>query len=376
MMFCRVKLLRLTLLVLLLAGTATNAQARFKKTVPDIDVPPREFVLAENLVRGKGQIHASTLEALKDGTVVCAAFMGRKEGHKDVNIVISRRSSEGWSRPETVTEKGRAHWNPVLFEVRPDDLFLMYKVGKSPINWVTMVRESTDHGLTWSEERPLVPSDKRVGRGPVKNKPIRLESGRILAPGSMERVNWQAFVDITDDEGLTWHQSNIIRANNIPPGQEFGRGVIQPTLWQDDIRGDVHMLLRSTEGLIYKSDSQDEGKTWCPAYPLSVPNNNSGLDVVKNSQDGLLYLVCNPTTDISIGTRRTPLSLLFSRDNGKTWSKMLDLETGRGEFSYPAVVEENGNLYISYTWKRLNIAYRHFTPRQLTKYRLLSQGTY
>lgn len=370
------KILSLMGLAFLLTVSASSAQARPIQKLPEVELPPREFILAENLVKGKGQIHASTLEAVDDGTVVCAAFMGRKEGSKDVNIILSRRGPEGWSKPDVVTNKGKAHWNPVLFEVRPDDLLLMYKVGKSPINWVTMVRESTDKGLTWSAERPLVASDKRLGRGPVKNKPIRLKSGRILAPASMERTRWSAFVDITDDEGHSWIQSNIIQANNIPPAHEFGRGVIQPSLWQDDIQDGVHMLLRSTEGAIYKSDSLYEGKTWCPAYPIAVPNNNSGLDVVRSTQNGILYLVCNPITEAAIGLNRTPLSLLFSRDNGKTWSKMVDLETGKGEFSYPAIIEQNGEIYISYTWKRRNIAFRHFTPLQLTKYRLMSKDIY
>jgi len=59
------------------------------------------------------------------------------------------------------------------------------------------------------------------------------------------------------------------------------------------------MLLRSTEGHIYKSDSKDNGSTWCAAYPLDIPNNNSGLDLVR-SPKGILYLVCNPVTQSAL----------------------------------------------------------------------------
>jgi len=237
-----------------------------------------------------------------------------------------------------------------------------------------MFRESLDSGASWSAEKPLVAGEKRIGRGPVKNKPIRLQSGRILAPASLEREEWKAFVDITDNDGLTWSKSNFIHALDLPTGNKFARGVIQPSLWQDG-RNNVHMLLRSTEGHIYKSDSTDEGTTWCPAYPLNIYNNNSGLDVVR-APNGILYLVCNPILQAPMGMSRSPLTLLFSRDNGNTWIKMLDLETGKGEYSYPAIIEQNSNIYISYTWQRRNIAFRHFTQAQLAKYRILSNKTY
>jgi predicted neuraminidase len=375
----RLLVLCVSLVLAICTGTCVVFAQQHKHHEPtelDEGLPTREMVLPQNIVKGTGQIHASTLAVLEDGTVICAAYDGSKEGHKDVNIVVNRRTSAGWSKPQLVTESGKPHWNPVLFEIKPGHLWLMYKVGKSPDNWVTMVRESTDQGVSWSNARRLVATDKRFGRGPVKNKPLRLRSGRVLAPGSVERDGWRAFIDYTDDNGLTWKRSNFIEATGFKEKDISDRGVIQPTLWQDERGDDVHMLLRSTEGFIYKSDSKNDGKTWCPAYPTVIPNNNSGLDLVRNPDDGILYLVCNPITDGLLHTKRTPLSLLFSRDNGQTWAKMCDLENGKGEYSYPAVVAYNGSIIISYTWLRQNIAVRYFTPKQLLKFRLLSATPY
>ncbi|WP_052737040.1 exo-alpha-sialidase [Paenibacillus algorifonticola] len=73
------------------------------------------------------------------------------------------------------------------------------------------------------------------------------------------------------------------------------------------------MLLRSTEGFIFRSDSNDDGRTWCQAYPTPLPNNNSGIDVV--------------------------------------------LEDEPGEYSYPAIVSSGDELYVTYTWKRERIAF-------------------
>ena len=48
--------------------------------------------------------------------------------------------------------------------------------------------------------------------------------------------------------------------------------------------GHVHAMMRSTRGKIYRSDSTDYGRSWCPAYATTLPNNNSGIDVVSFAQ--------------------------------------------------------------------------------------------
>ena len=92
----------------------------------------------------------------------------------------------------------------------------------------------------------------------------------------------------------------------------------------------------------------------CPPYDTGLPNNNSGIDLDR-LPNGWLVLACNPVAD-NWGAR-TPMSLLVSRDNGVSWDKLLDLDSGKGEFAYPAVVASGPQLHVTYTWKRENIAY-------------------
>ncbi|MEA4890922.1 MAG: exo-alpha-sialidase [Clostridiaceae bacterium] len=113
------------------------------------------------------------------------------------------------------------------------------------------------------------------------------------------------------------------------------------------------MLLRSTEGRIYRSDSADYGETWTHTYPTELPN-NSGIDLVQSSE-GILYLIYNPVE--SNWGPRTPISLAVSEDDGKSWKKVQDLSNGEGEFSYPAIIADDDFLYITYTFKRQNIAF-------------------
>lgn len=64
-------------------------------------------------------------------------------------------------------------------------------------------------------------------------------------------------MDLSYDEGKTWHMSNIVSFDHDDTYQ--GKGIIQPTLWESE-PGHVHMLLRSTAGRIFRSDSTDGGK--------------------------------------------------------------------------------------------------------------------
>ncbi|MGK2888378.1 MAG: exo-alpha-sialidase [Candidatus Malihini olakiniferum] len=65
---------------------------------------------------------------------------------------------------------------------------------------------------------------------------------------------------------------------------------------------------------MYCSDLEDYGRHWSSAYPATLPNNNSGIDVVRRA-DGSLVLVFNPIT--GNWNRRYSLSVDVSRDNGE-----------------------------------------------------------
>jgi len=297
--------------------------------------------------------HAATLIVLPDGDVLAAWFGGTREKANDVAIWLSRLASgvRAWSTPTRIAdEEGIAHWNPVLFRNRQGDIYLYYKVGHEIPDWFTRAIVSRDGGYRWSEPWELVPGDVG-GRGPVKNKPVELTDGTILAPASLEtETEWDAFADISRDGGLSWEASAIVPLDR---SSFSGKGIIQPTIWES-APGRAHMLLRSTDGAVYRSDSDDGGRTWARAYATSLPNNNSGIDLCR-TDFGLLALVYNPIS--GDWAARTPLSMAFSADNGATWGDAFIFEHEPGEYSYPAIVADGSSLHIVYTWNRERIAY-------------------
>ena len=331
----------------------------------------QEFIMEEDRDFDSG--HASTLLELKDGGVLVSWFGGSWEKGPDVAIWVSRRQNGVWERPRKVQDvRGVAMWNPVLFRKNDGTIVLYYKVGATIQQWKTYYMESADEGETFGEARELVPGDMG-GRGPVKNKPIMLRDKTIVAPASLEGDTWDAFVDISKDDGLTWEMSELvplrrssfdIQMVDRPYDKHycFGKGVIQPTLWED-AKGEVHMFLRSTSSRIFRSDSKDGGRTWCVAYDTGLLNNNSGIDLVK-LPSGALVLCYNPRENLPGYYKgpRTPLVLAYSKDNGETFEELAVLENGQGGFAYPAIIcNDKNEILVSYTWKRERIAFCKLT---------------
>lgn len=248
------------------------------------------------------QCHASSVALLPDGCTGAAWFGGTQEKADDVAIWFSKRRKGEWTEPEKIADAPEIPcWNPVLF-CDGNRTLLFYKVGKEISRWQTMIKESFDGGKSWCAERELVPGDFG-GRGPVKNKCIRLMDGSILAPASTEEGEWNCFLD----------------------------------------------------------RSEDGGKTFTPAKKTQIPNNNSGIDAVR-MEDGRIVLVYNPVS--GNWAARSPICFAVSEDGGETFGEPqildyvpCDKNEERAEFSYPAIVSKGNDVFLTYTWKRETIAF-------------------
>lgn len=304
--------------------------------------------------------HASTICLVpgpgSEKNLLSAWFGGDRESADNVEIWLSRGTADEdghftrWSEPTQVSRTtDEACWNPVLWadpRTGGRDVSLFFKRGGRITAWKTFVRRSSDGGLTWDAEEELVPGDESGGRGPVKDKPVLLKNGVLLAGASHESPDgkiWRAFFDCSEDGGRTWERTDYLSTRG--PVR-----LIQPTIWED---GDgVHALLRSDSGEIWRADSADGGKSWSAAYPIPMPNNNSGIDLTA-LPDGRIALACNPVG--GDWGARTPLTLAVSENGGESWKRELDFARGPGEYSYPALIADGERLYCSFTWRRERI---------------------
>lgn len=323
-------------------------------------------------------------------------FGGSREGDSDVKIYLARKTASGWTDPVRIcADEHLPHWNPVLMPVKEGAL-LFFKLGATIPGWRTMRVRLNASGHPVDDIRELVPGDVG-GRGPVRNKCLTLADGRVLAPASIENreptawseaacagdisaqpepdepIRWKPFIDVSADGGETFARaapiplmadrenssvsplpgsiSGSVSALPLLPCRVKRQGAIQPALWQS-ADGSVHALMRSSEGCILRSDSPD-GLTWSPASTTDLPNNNSGIDLVQ-LKDGRIVLCLNPVA--GDWGARTPLWLYISTDGGDSFKPLMNLEMNEGEYSYPSLATEGNTLYLSYTWKRLQIA--------------------
>jgi predicted neuraminidase len=298
--------------------------------------------------------HASTIVET-DAGFVAAWFGGTAERNPDVGIWVSRRINGAWSAPVEVANGVQSPqlrhptWNPVLFQPKSGPLMLFYKVGPSPSAWWGMLTTSTDSGRTWAPPRRL--ADGILG--PIKNKPVQLANGDLLAGSSTEFSGWQVHFERSSDNGATWTAT--------PPlndGQEIG--AIQPSiLFHRD--GRLQAVGRTRNGKICETWSSDQGKTWSKLALTPLPNPSAGIDAVT-LRDGRQLLVYNHTAN-----GRSPLNVAVSSD-GKTWEAALVLEDTPGqEFSYPAVIQtRDGMVHVTYTWHRTRIKHVVIDPAKLT----------
>jgi predicted neuraminidase len=310
-----------------------------------------EFIFASTTVPF-AECHASTI-AETQGHLVAAWFGGSGEGHPDVEIWLSVNQGGRWTEPRHVATgsqgeaKSQPCWNPVLFQPKSGPLMLFYKVGPNPRHWWGMLITSDDGGRTWSQPRRLLEGIL----GPIKNKPVQLAVGDILCPSSTEDTGWQVHFERTRDAGATWEKTGPLNDPKV-------LSAIQPTiLCHPD--GRLQALGRTKQGKIFQIWSDDQGKTWGTMTLTTLPNPNSGIDATT-LRDGTQVLVYNHST-----TARSPLNVALSHD-GLEWQSVLVLESGPGEFSYPAVIQSgDGLVHVTYTWKRRNIRHVVLDPTRL-----------
>lgn len=316
--------------------------------------------------------HASTVVELKNGDILSAWFGGSAESKPDVAIWGARRTSSGWSQPfELVREPSIACYNPVLFYTKDGRLWLYYKFGPDPVSWTAGRMVSTDDGQTWSK-----PEHLPAGLiGPVRAKPLVLADGTIVSGSSVESYHsWAVWVERSTDQGMHWTKFGPIavagqaqtdtpeKTSKYPFDWNLTAGIIQPSVVP---MGGKHLRIyaRSTAktGKICVADSTDNGVTWTQARPIDVPNPNSGIDAVATG-DGRVALIYNNTPK-----GRTPLNLAISKD-GEHFTMFDTLESEPGEYSYPAMVlAKNGDLLITYTWKRERIKFVRVPKSELPK---------
>ncbi|WP_032490832.1 sialidase family protein [Sinorhizobium fredii] len=357
------------------------------------------------------QNHAANLAFLPDGTLTCVWFGGTMEGMGDISVYMSRLAPGGrrWTDPEKMSDDpAKSEQNPLIFAAPDGRIWLLFtsQTSGNQDGAVVKRRISEDGGKTFGATEVLCDIPGTFVRQPI----IVNAAGDWLLPvfrciGEAGR-RWTGDVDraavlISRDEGRTWTMQEV-----------------------PDSIGAVHMNLVAADGdamiafyrnrfatHVLRSQSSDAGHTWTAPEAVDLPNNNSSIQAIrmKNGAIAMVYNHSNASMSEARrhslydeiegdgeelggaaeavasgrpavwGVPRAPLSLAFSTDDGRTFPRRIDLDTGDGyclsnnskdslnrEFSYPSIVEDaEGRLHVAYTYFRRAIKYVRLDPSWL-----------
>lgn len=267
--------------------------------------------------------------------VVWSQFYGGAADVAGAQIAGIESSDAGqtWSRPVVVVaNEGRMNtMSASLLRMQDDDLGLVFARKHALDDLKFYLLRSRDEGKYW---RDLVCITPQPGYNSGLNAcVIRLRSGRLLFPShhaSEKRSGRETFVSCThysDDDGRTWNVSN----SRVTAPR---RGAMEPTVIQLT-DGRLLMTIRTQLGVIYQAFSKDEGATWSKGEPMRY---RPGGDVIQSPEahraiariptTGDLLLVWNNNYEpkhLHFG-RRTALSTAISKDDGRTWRGVKNLE--------------------------------------------------
>jgi predicted neuraminidase/peroxiredoxin len=295
--------------------------------------------------------HCSTICETAGGDLLCLWYGGSYESADDQALFLARKKpgEKSWSEPEVLLQGATAPpGNGVIFRDATNRLWIVWcqMEGSRPTRrgsgWNhcrLFSRTSTDHGLTWSEDLPVL--EEELWCVP-RNPPIALADGTLLLPveGLQDKVEGSHFLTLARDESA-WRRAG------------FTSGGSQPAVIQRR-DGTLLALLRHSRN-ITQIDSRDGGQTWSNALATELKNPDSGITMTRLA-NGHLLVVYNDSP-----TRRTPLVVARSIDEGKTWEEPRQLESNPGEYSYPCIIQTaDGRIHVSYTYRRYSIKHVEF----------------
>ncbi len=269
---------------------------------------------------------------LADGRIMFV-YTDFRGGEDNARASIVKRLSDDagatWSEPEIIiADEGRENvMSTSLLRLPSGTILLAYLRKDSRSECHICLRRSEDEGLTWSG--PIV-CNSRVSYFVIVNDCfVRLRDGRLILPFEVCDEVWvpneriEAGCLYSDDDGSTWQMSNTIYAPK--------RGAMEARV-VELAHGRLWMLMRTDQGVIYESYSNDRGESWGEPAPTAIESPQSPFVFTRIPSTGDILLVRNPVANMTQGSHqgyRTPLSACISDDDGLTWKheKLLEADT-------------------------------------------------
>jgi sialidase-1 len=288
---------------------------------------------------------------LKDGKIlfVYGHFTGNTGddyGHAYLASRFSVDSGKTWSKEDKiiVEQEGKLSVNLVsLLRLQNGSIALFNLKINAEDDTTPWMRISNDEGKTWEQAKQCIVdregfrANKGIGFQLNNDRVIQLKDGRLLMPVAIHQVptgKWgkesnkgSIWSYYSDDNGKTWLPGKEVPTVDSIMTQE--PGVVELK------NGDIFMWMRTDKGAQYTSYSKDRGITWSSAVRSNIPSPRSPASIKRIPSTGDLLLVWNNN---GLNQKRTPLTTAISKDEGKSWEKIKNLEEDPdGCYCYTAI---------------------------------------
>lgn len=295
---------------------------------------------------------------LRDGAIlmVYSHFYGSSSsdyGNARLASRISRDGGRTWSDSDRLVVSNEGGMNVMsvsLLRLQDGRIALFYARKNAHADCIPMVRYSGDEAATWSGARPCI-TDVPGYYVLNNDRVVQLRNGRLLMPVAMHQsptMPWQdrgrIFCYSSDDGGLSWQRGPEVANPDSVVTQE--PGVVELR------NGHILMFMRTNAGVQYLSRSRDGGLSWSSAARSRIVSPLSPASIKRMPDGRRLVMVWNRNdgSDPGIRGKRTPLTIAFSRNEGRTWKHVNTLESDRdGWYCYIALhFTSEGRLLAGY----------------------------
>jgi sialidase-1 len=222
----------------------------------------------------------------------------------------------------------------------------------------TYAVRSVDGGKTWQDCQKL----HDAWTGAIRDM-VQTPKGTVVFTSMMMLHNPGRHSVVTyasKDEGKTWTRGNILDLGGVG----HHGGVTEATL-ETLADGRIWMLLRTNWKVFWSAFSDDDGFSWRTIGPSTI-GASSAPGLLKRLADGRLVLIWNryfpegkdsfplsggdnQWSEVPVSNHRLELSIMFSDDDGKNWSKPVVIARDKKDWlAYPYAFEvAQGELWIT-----------------------------
>lgn len=298
------------------------------------------------------------------------------DGSREISgtsCLISNDEGKTWSKHKIFKSSDKYLIRPerAVIQTRDGTVILAFANEKEKANWnwqkeihdspgailPTYAVRSTDGGKTW--EKPKKLHDEWTG---AIRDIIQTRNGTVIFTTMMMRHNPGHHTVLTyasENEGKSWTRSNVIDLGGVG----HHSGVVEATIEQLN-DGRIWMLMRTMWGSFWEAFSYNDGKIWKDFNPTEIKA-STAPGLIQRLSSGRLILIWNQLypegksefplsggdghwSEVPASNHRQELSIMFSEDEGKSWSNPVVIAKAERRVSYPYLFEVNpGELWIT-----------------------------